>query len=296
MATLDTIRVLVEEGQIDPMAIDESGGTALHYYSGPVEGFEYLLYQDQFLVDLKHRSIFFGTKKTAAMRLIWSSEFINPIIVIRAIEEEILVEKQTNSRHRSPYTGAFLGHEDEMLTELFLHFSPSDERTPNFAAILKSIISCGADPHSIPPSWMFKSFIPLKDMPDPLRNSDSANELIKSKKQDRLRLWLRVLRDAGVDIEAYLTEEKALAAQRKDEWWPWRWSNDTTSGTERWYRAEIYGDSPEDCYFVVEWNVEDIETTEEGQITDVTLPKPTIPGGWVEEEEEDSGEERYEED
>jgi hypothetical protein len=57
---LDTIRVLVEYGQRDPMSQakataamhSQKDTTPLHLYTGPVQGFQYLLNQEQFAIDL----------------------------------------------------------------------------------------------------------------------------------------------------------------------------------------------------------------------------------------------------
>ena len=53
---LDTLRVLIEEGGSDPMIGDSNGVTALHVFTGPWEGFEYMLHQDRCHVQLLMQS------------------------------------------------------------------------------------------------------------------------------------------------------------------------------------------------------------------------------------------------
>jgi hypothetical protein len=56
----ETLRVLVEEGQGNPMyptraharELCGSSQTALHLYTGPLEGFQYLIKQQRFEIDL----------------------------------------------------------------------------------------------------------------------------------------------------------------------------------------------------------------------------------------------------
>jgi hypothetical protein len=60
---LETVRILVEEGQCDPMGTTCSGddwwakgSSPLHMFTGPMETFKYLLTQEEFMVDLDTRS------------------------------------------------------------------------------------------------------------------------------------------------------------------------------------------------------------------------------------------------
>ena len=49
---LDTIRVLIEYGESDPMTTDIHGHTAFHLHRGSIEPFKYMLHQEYFHIDL----------------------------------------------------------------------------------------------------------------------------------------------------------------------------------------------------------------------------------------------------
>ena len=52
-----TIRVLIEQGQYDPMALSSDGCTPLHFYEGPLETFEYIInQQNHFCINLEEKA------------------------------------------------------------------------------------------------------------------------------------------------------------------------------------------------------------------------------------------------
>ena len=278
------------------MEVDSENVTALHLYGGPVESFEYLLYQDHFFVDLNHRSIF---GDTVAMNQLAFSEQRNSATVARAVEEELLLERQTKSRHISPYPGASQSDKDGCLYVFFRQVcTTKGNPDPRLVEALRSAITYGANPHSATPNHMYYWFHGLGYVPQYPSMPDPVTKSVGLELQRLLRVWLRMLRDAGVDIVAYLKEEKLLTAQGNKGWWSiegWCLPGSLICTTETLYRADVCGDSLEDCYIAIEWAGEDIETIKIGQITEVTLPKLAIPGGWVEEEEEEYGKEEKEE-
>ena len=214
MSKLDTMRILVEEGQCDPMAIGWRGGTALHWYHGPVEGFNYLLRQDHFFVDLNHRNL---DGYAAAMCQLVFSEPIYPDIVARAGEGEILAERQTESRHISPYPGVSQSDKDHYLATLFVQ-TLRRKKKHVLTPALRSVITDGANPHSVTPNQMYSAAAKEYSILELPSNSNPVTKSADLELQRCFRLWLRILMDAGVDVTAYLKEAERLAAQGKDEW------------------------------------------------------------------------------
>lgn len=52
---VDTIRLLVQDGQSDPMTKDSKGKTFLHKWGGPAAPYHWTLHQEQFVVDIEDR-------------------------------------------------------------------------------------------------------------------------------------------------------------------------------------------------------------------------------------------------
>ena len=91
-----------------------------------------------------------------------------------------------------------------------------------------------------------------------------------------LNIWLECLQESGVDLEAYGRKETALHQQGLVPWtWlPWR------SGPGRWLLTSLtYGPSPSDWKADMEYQPEDAAES---------LAK--MPGGWIEDEQCEGGE------
>ena len=238
VSKLDTIRILVEEGQSDPMAVDEYNATAFHCYNGAVEGFEYLLHQDHFFVDLNHRN---GNGLTVAMSQLISFSGFSAITAARAAEEDILAERQTKSRSLLPYPGASWSNKDVYLCAVWKLFSVDGTTLQYLRLLVRSIIAHEADPHKLTPNDMCYTILLVHKTISPHSNHFSVLEPVYFVLQASFRLWLQILRDAGVDIAAYLKEAKRLAAHgERARWHPF---DDPTTMTTMWFRTEICGDS-----------------------------------------------------
>ena len=84
---LNTIRILIENGGSDPMIIDGHSQTALHYHTGSLEQFKYILNQDYFQVDLlqrdhkgdtisEHHAHWYWLTSHEISRLAWEKEMV----------------------------------------------------------------------------------------------------------------------------------------------------------------------------------------------------------------------------
>lgn len=196
--TLETLRVLVEEGQCDPMhpptrdgkSSFNSSQTALHLYTGPLNGFQYLIKQQHFEIDLSVKNARGMDIEDTQINMAWaSSTTIGRFLMesgslftdkcylqqLGSAKLHLTVRKFIIDQFSSQI-GFFKGHE-------------------SIAPTILKILKAGVDAHS--------------------RNEsgDTPLTLILAHSQFRQNLaqllmdWFNILREAGYDIQKYIRAE-----------------------------------------------------------------------------------------
>ncbi|MCJ1387876.1 hypothetical protein MMC18_000719 [Xylographa bjoerkii] len=229
---LDTFRVLVEEGNSDPMATNVAGDSALHLCTGSWDDFHYLLNQDHCHVDLiqlSHEGV-----SLAQHHANWAWPTSSRIADF-AYEQERLLEEQFYSS-QSPWTPS--KHDKISMLHGAVRFMRGQYDGTQSSVIyaiklIKRLIMDGVDLHEIDNLWggvVEGTAIDIitRSMINP--PTEENIRLAEAKIIPYLKLWLETLRDANVDVKKYLQEEKILAAQKleRDLWgttefdWPCR--------------------------------------------------------------------------
>ncbi|KAI9835263.1 MAG: hypothetical protein M1819_002407 [Sarea resinae] len=228
---VETLRVLVEDGQYDPAA-REGNQTALDTYKGPAEGLKYLLNQNEFVLDFEDESYLFHyllqNPNTTRSRYL-------PELVATVLEHQ----------KRHPETLQF-----EVLPRI-VYNAPLQFEFLEFPKQIALLVSAGADVHLIGRSssktlldkLLEASALELRDrfstVPrymeknrgDPLSlESDSSTPFRKVPRRELrswypadipylpgmeliqrlLDAWVEIIHEAGIDMEAYGRREESL--------------------------------------------------------------------------------------
>ena len=245
---LNTLRVLIEYGNSDPMLTDSEGRTVLHLHRGSLEEMNYLLSQEQFQVDLLQRTY---EGDTVSEYQAGYSQLGSPKITKLAWEFERVAKQpvygslnptQESSVHGS-CTIKMLLYVTKHLKLLFKSRSydeTGDETIMSSISLVRQLIECGTDYHSKRDGLTPLAQIAGKYISD---YSVEANNAVLAR---ILRAWVKLLRDAGVNITDYFAQEKKHAVQRKKEG---DWRDDYWLDFE--WRVEWgfhYSERPEDCF------------------------------------------------
>ena len=201
----DTLRVLVERGHLDPLtnAAAHEGSrkhcprthgsaisTALDQYTGPPDGFEYLISQDEFPVD-------FASRNTQT-RIIFchnqeSCQAGSTMLPMLARYSQEIVRRMANSR-------CCHGNGIVALSE-FLQFNEDDfqdcvqtQTVYNLGKLLK------ATKAKRPWKMLFYFLVPLES-----RFDDTQGLYKRPISNASLSAWLLALREGGLDLQYYLT-------------------------------------------------------------------------------------------
>ena len=296
---LETLRVLIELAQSDPMIPNAFGDSALHNFTGRVEHFNYLLRQEHFQIDLlKQRDQIFSVAQTHSHQGFASS----PDISLLALEHEsAMLEKTVRSRNsqelalaRTPSIDLLYGVASQLAHGYF-----QEEFSASYLAgvvkLVKKLVANGVDVHSFTHYFPFQgeNLTPLDRMfgnlvlfqPAQSRASLNNGAIL------RLKTWLRVLKDAGVDLKKYLREEERLAtARRENGLWICDWYRSRDQYRMDWHveldeNDDISSISVEYVFRKdTEQEDEDEDEHEHEEEEEEEEEKTRIPGSWIEEE------------
>ncbi|MCJ1242807.1 hypothetical protein MMC30_000002 [Trapelia coarctata] len=277
---LETLRVLVELGQSDPMAYDNYGQNALHTFTGRVEHFNYLFQQEHFHVDLLERLNGIVSLSEFYAHRYWSNSLEISLLAFK--QEQLVWEKTVHSAKPQELRLAetcisILHGAANHLTSFRIH---DVGYLAGFRDLIKQAVASGADVHGFSKDLYIGDgeyltpldrvvghcalcFGPPETPEDGVRMINEAVAGIKT--------WLSALREAGVDLKKYIREEERLAIlhRKKEEWrgYPYKW-----------YRFNWQIEVSEDQ--------EDYAVSVEFEFREPPEPEPEdrIPGSWIEEE------------
>lgn len=287
---LETLRVLIELAQSDPMISGPDCRSALYDFTGRVEHFNYLLRQEHFQIDLsKQRDQSFSVAEIHSHQCFASS----PDISLLAHEyESAMLEKTVRSRNsqelalaRTPSSVLLHGVAWQIMSHC-LQGKFGASYLAGVVNLVKKLVANGVDVHGFTKSYFpfeGRNLTPLDIMLTrvvPYKRAQSRASLNKEAIL-RLKKWLRVLKDAGVNLKKYLREEERLATARRENglWFhprrPRRYQYRMDWHMELDENDDISSISGE-YVFRKDTEQEDEEEEEE--------EKTRIPGSWIEEE------------
>lgn len=194
----DVVRLLIEEGDYDPMDTSTTGFNSLNEYSGPIEPFEYMVErQKQFLIDFKHFSI--QQHNDLAWSLadqFWQHSAELLLIALKNDLAPNVIDSFQPVWNR--YRSCKLLHVEANRLDRYRHKEWPLE--PSLGIITK-YVELGADLHA---RDSFES-TPLDDILS--YKGKVENEVHKANVLSR---WLQLLKSLKVDVDEYLAQEELL--------------------------------------------------------------------------------------
>ncbi|MCJ1438870.1 hypothetical protein MMC27_008260 [Xylographa pallens] len=272
---LDTFRVLIEQGQSDPMAIDIHGNSALHLYTGSWNDFHYLLNQGNYHVDIIQLADHGLSLAQHHAQWAWPT---SSRIATFAFEQEKLLEAQ----YHSPQNPRALPKSSEIsilqgaVRFMIQHYDGTRSSVEYAISLVRQLISSGIDLHGViyhPRLETEFTAIDLITMMTLLTGPHDTEENMQEAEARLIpcfKLWLNILRDANIDVKRYLSEEERLASSKKQR--------DAWSST-------VFG-----CQYRADWHVSLNEDEQDFSISikyvrrekAIPMVESSIPGGWVE--------------
>ena len=272
---LDTFRVLIEQGQSDPMARDIHGNSALHLYTGSWNDFHYLLNQEYYHVDLIQLADHGNSLAQHHAGRGWAT---SSRIATFAYEQEKLLEAQ----YHSPQNPRALRIHSEIYilqgAVIFMrdNYTGTHSSVEYAISLARQLVSSGIDLHEVVYwSWMNPGFtvidliIRIISWVD-LYDIEDNRQFAEVRPIPCFKLWLNILKDAHIDVKSYLCEEERLALSKKQR--------------DVWYSLG------RDFQYRVDWHVSLSEDEQDYSISikyvlrrkAIPMVKSSIPGGWVE--------------
>ncbi|KAE9376176.1 ankyrin [Stipitochalara longipes BDJ] len=197
----DTMRVLVEFGHIDPMAISKAGQTTLHNFMGAAEPYQYLIHsQEHFVVDLTHVN---DQGQTPLQKLASSNLPVTPILIRAAIRGPFPLRLALEEWPTWPKTAGrmtFLLAAARRLASVFQHTCLSIAEIH----FISDLIKAGADIHAADESGA----TPFDRLLDEWHYAPWPT--IEVNKECLIHAWLLCLFRSGVDLQLYFHEEERL--------------------------------------------------------------------------------------
>ena len=272
---LDTFRVLVEQGQSDPMATDTYVCSALDLCTGSWDDFNYLVNQEKYHIDVTQLLDQGVSLAEYHARLGWptSSRIAN-----FAFEREKLLEAQY---HRpqipgTPPKSSKISILHGAVGFMRQHYNDTQSSVRYAISLVRQLILSGIDLHEVVDQkpWIFEctvidvivEMLPVYALHDPER----VKQVTKAKAVPCFKLWLNILKDADIDVKKYLYEEGRLALSKKerDVWSP---SWDSYEGRADWH---VLLNEDEQNYSISIYYVYREKA--------IPIVDSRIPGGWVE--------------
>lgn len=226
----DTLRVLVEHGDADPMVGNSFHRTSLQIYNGPIEGYRYLLdYQQAFVIDLE-------ASDDRGVQVI-DQKFTSFVTGFETARLTLARLKPENHIHRSLAYGGNFGRVRSDIPSGFtlLHSAifgltniwQIEKPMAEGLLLLDDLLKMGFDVHAVTKNgitpldylldytyhdlniWTDSGSgierIPVKDPSKDLE----ARELERNK-SGFLLAWMRILRNRGIGLHDYWKEEEKL--------------------------------------------------------------------------------------
>ena len=304
---MDTVRILVEKGQSDPMIACSTFGSVFHAWRGPEEPFVWLLGQESFAVELKatmqlmtHESIYQSMSDSVSPRgpellmdVLWNDESASDIVSMGQNSGFTVLHNVISSlKHRYVADGN------------------SNHRA--WLRLGEMLIRNGADIHARRSRGFFRGYTPLNIMlpagshPAHLRSSlkpssisvghtsdtrgteetdpswnryriweDAEREAYQNKVEERRKIliswWLNCLDNAGYDLHQYARREEAL--------YPGGIVGQASTGIRRPWNLTVsrsfqYGKASNDL--TVMWQVIKVDNED----FDAGSQHPRMPGSW----------------
>ena len=289
---LDTLRVLIEEGGSDPMAVDFYLMTALHKHKGTREQYHYLLHQEEVYTDTGHRTSA-GWKMSLFQTLHWhrNIEFSH---MAYELEKQIYQSLKCSIRAqkmRAPIVSAietFQLASYVFLTAIGNGLIYDKDLIPPILNAFKQLIADGVDPVdmlnngvsllSLDPKemmgWYFhKNWLVYHKNSITLHTPQDFKPGINKILAVSLNYWIKTLREAGVDIVTYLRKEEKLAIRREKRGDGWIQIYGYSSW---WFLPDLhfhYDQNPENCFVSAKYRFWRDEAHKKGKQT---------PGAWSE--------------
>ena len=272
---LDTVRVLVEKGQSDPMIGSNrswDSPSVLFGWYGPSEPFLWLLRQDHFDVDIERR----GEVRGQSIFHFKANHYYGPRLILDALFEEENYPRLTEARdnlgctvlHRAVETWCFLDLREK-------RGNNRDITAPY--TLVRRLLGIGSDVHA----QNHSGYTPLDRIMLEIacfwsmRKDTGHHRDVELSGRSLVRSWFAALVNAGYSLRQYAETEQSLRPNQILK--PYYWDN---------YSIRIiflYGEGPND----VDINLEEVEEedNESPDISDdesdleVEEPLP-MPGSW----------------
>lgn len=288
---MDTLRLLVENGHSDVMATRGYGWTALHDFSGTWEQYSYLLNQNYSQIDL----LDFDESPNSITE--WHCSIGWPAsarIAKETFDESRLLVSKGQSH---PYFTSFNVHLLlSSASNLVRGYHQSEVDRMYALSLFKEVVASGIDLHatrytSTTALDQFFTLSPREVLGDgPVdENAQNSIQRVKDKSIPNLKLWLLRLKEANVDLEKYISEEKQIATTKAEQGW-WR-TDYCVPGYFVSYMREI-SDDEWNLPYRAEWQIEledggkDFSIKVEYVFKNVaeTESRLKAPGGWVDDD------------
>ena len=288
---LDTVRVLVEKGQSDPMiGTNGDGGldqpSVLFGWQGPSEPFLWLLRQDHFDVDIERRDGKLG-RSIFHSKASPSPSKSGPRLMLDALFEEKNYSTLTNARDTRGDTVLHLASKKWCFTKLVSEKLRSNDPKDNASyTLVQRLLEIGSDAHA----QNHDGYTPLDLIIDEIiiqwrieRDADYHRdyELLW---RTTVRSWFAALVNAGYRLREYAETEHSLRPNGLLKNVYATYKKDWVFCAVR--RIFLYGDGPNDVDVDLEMvEIEEIENGESPDISDDESSQETeeplkVPGSW----------------
>lgn len=287
---IDTFRVLVEEGQCDPIAKTPSNTpehlygsqTVLHLHTGSIAAFQYLLNQEHFIIDMSVQNEMGMTPAIDQLFAGWpTSSELARLSIQYSRNSNILSATQ---RYKSLSNMTNLHMAVDRLRYHEVKMSEGSDRIREIIGLtISDLLGLGAHVHATddfgrtPLHYLCQrtyqehaSTLRFRK----LRGTDSSEDLCA-----RLMLWFTLLSKAGFDLQDYIRKEFELNEKApKDLLERYLWSTRDLAGpyeegTRRKMEVEILQGTSD-----IIFSVEDVSA--ENQLEQGDGSEPVIPGAW----------------
>ena len=283
---LDTLRALVNNGG-DPMMVNDHGDTALHLSTGPIELFQYLLRQEECIVETSQLNYGGDTIAERHARWYWP----------QGPERARLAWEHENAQRREFYDYRLRGPPPFPITSKILllheaaghlrHLIERDHRDFRSALeLIRKLVVDGVNVHAISNEDSESNKTPLAQIPridEEIEVSEESRRKESAMANRAINAWLKILKEAGVDEEQYISNEEELvrSSDSGSQWQLYDFDDKYEYRVDWNFRTNVDG-SP--CKILVEYVFRPVpeEQGEIEEVQDVEVRRKDVPGAWIE--------------